>query len=265
MLDLESEKAAFRVLGGKDEPGDINTLTRLGWWNSDERVFLVNAFLSAVKPGTRDIVYFDKTKSHEGNIELVIIEGLSAMEDSDFKCFRNESGTRVEDGVSFNWAHKARTRVPNACLHYEVRGESGSVDFYLNSSDTAIELMLNATQTADPNSARQSQDIDEHRKRFSPYKYQWKNYVLFNFAMKGDRVVLPRDTSVHDKVYTFVRSTNTLYRGNNLIRSPAIPNLSGGSYGESRSFSTILRAGNVRGIPVQLSMLRHFMTCLRRW
>jgi hypothetical protein len=50
LLDFETENVVFRVLGGKEEAGDINTLTRLGWWNPDSRdfisQFLVNACLS---------------------------------------------------------------------------------------------------------------------------------------------------------------------------------------------------------------------------
>jgi hypothetical protein len=139
-------------------------------------------------------------------------------------------------------------------------------DFYLNGfADTAIEVMLDATQTADPGSAGQSQDIDKHLERFTSGKYPWKRYVLFNFAMKGDTPILPMDTSAHDKVYTYVRSTNTLYRGDKRLKSPAIPKLSGGS----RSFSsTILRAGaTLNTKPAQFSVLRPFMTCicLSRW
>ena len=224
--------------------------------------FLVNVCLSGVKPGTDDVFYLDANKLHEKNTEMVLIGGLSCMDDSDFKCWRHESGVKVENGISFNWAQKARIKIPNAYLSFQERAVSGRVDFYLNSfADTAIEVVFNATQTADPKSTRQSRDIDDHSERFHHGKYAYKRYVLFNFAMSGDKIVLPRDTSTHDKVYTFVRSTNTLYCGKNLIKQPAIPNLSGGS----RSFSTALTAGCARNTkPPQFSMLRLFLTCARR-
>ena len=200
------------------------------------------------------------------------------MEDSDFKCSMHESNVKVEDGVSFNWAYRARKKIPNAYLHFQERAvsgrmkgvESGRVDFYLNGfADTAIEVMLDATQTAHPGSAGQSQDIDKHLERFTSGKYPWKRYVLFNFAMKGDTPILPRDTSAHDKVYTYVRSTNTLYRGDKRLKSPAIPKLSGGSRSfSSTKSSAILRAGaTLNTKPAQFSVLRPFMTCicLTRW
>ena len=68
---------------------------------------------------------------------------------------------------------------------------------------------------------RQStRDIDAHVKRCDDGDYRWKRYVLFNFAMSKDEVILPRKTSAHDKVYTFVRSSNTLYRGLKPIKTP---------------------------------------------
>lgn len=278
LLDAETEKVAFRVLGGKEEAGDITTLTRMGWWDPDGgdfiSRFLVNACLSGVKPGTDDGVLYltKKKKTPEENTEMVIVEGLSGMEDSDFKCLRHKSGVKVENGVSFNWAYKARIKIPNAYLHFQERATSGAVDFYLNGfADTAIVVMLDATQTADPKNKRQSQDIDGHQERFHDGKYDWKRYVLFNFAMTTkDTVILPRDKSAHDKVYTYVRSTNTLYRGDKPIKSPAIPNLSGGSRpptdGQTRSFSTMLRSNYPRDVrSLKLSTLKHFMAFIRGW
>lgn len=259
LLDAETEKVAFRVLGGKEEAGDISTVTRLGWWNPEANDFisrfLVNACLSGVQPRTGGVLYLDKKKSHEENTELVIVEGLAGMDESDFKCWRHQSGVKVENGVSFNWAHKARANIPNAYLHSQERANVGVVDFYLNGfADTAIEVMLDATQTVDAKTKGQAQDIDAHLKRFEDDDYPWKRYVLFNFAMSKDRVILPRNTSAHDKVYTFVRSTNSLYRGTTLIKAPAIPKLSGGSRfvspDQTRSYSTVAK---------------RFMTCLRRW
>jgi hypothetical protein len=233
LLDKETQEVAIRVLGGKEEDGDISTLTRLGWWDPDAGIFisrfLENAHLSDVKPGTDSLLYLNKKMSYEENTELVISEGLSSMEDSDFKCLKHKSGVKVENGVSFNWAYKVRAMIPNAYISFQERAAPGLVDFYLNGfADTAIEVMLNATQTVNETSKKQSQDIDGHLQRFSENKYPWKRFVLFNFAMSKDKV-LPRDVTAHEKVYTYVHSTNTLYRGDKLIKFPAIPNLSGGS------------------------------------
>jgi hypothetical protein len=159
-------------------------------------------------------------------------------------------------------------KIPNAYITFQERSASGMVDLYLNSfADTAIEVLLDATQTSDKRN-RRSQDIDEHLERFHDAKYDWKRYVLFNFAMKNSKVVLPMDPSAHDKVFTFVRSTNTLYRGNIPIKVNAVPKLSGGSRpfksGQTRSFSTMLKYSRDTR-PVHFTLLKNLVTCIRRW
>lgn len=63
----------------------------------------------------------------------------------------------------------------------------------------------------------------EHLKRFTSGPYNFENFALLNFAMERRKgLVLPRDTQYHNKVYTYVHSTNTLYRGNQAIRAPAV-------------------------------------------
>ena len=272
LLDAETEKMAFRVLGGMEEVGDITTMTRLGWWDPETRdfisPFLVNACLCGVQPRADNVLYLSEKKSREENTELVIIEGLSGMEDSDFKCWRHESGIKVEDGLSFNWAYRARVKIPNVFLNFQQRGVSGKVDFYLNGlADTAIEVMLDATQTADVKSKQQSQDIDGHWDRFNSDKYDWERHVLLNFNMSKDKIILPRDVSAHDKVYTYIRNTNTLYRGNKSIRSPAVPKLSGGSRpvdDQIRRYSTVLRAKCPDVRPLPFVMLKHFMARIKK-
>jgi hypothetical protein len=230
----DTQEVAIRVMGGKEEVGDIATMTRLGWWDPEARsfisLFLENAHLSGINPRTDGVRYLSENMNFENNTELVIIEGLSGMDDSDFKCWKHESGVKVVNGVSFNWACKVRAKIPNVYLSYQERVAPGLVDVYLNSfADTSIEFMLDATQTVNEESEKKSQDIDGHLQRFRDGKYAWKRFVLFNFAMSNDKVVLPRDLTAHDKVYTYVRATNTLYRGNKPIKFSAIPKLSGGS------------------------------------
>jgi hypothetical protein len=158
-------------------------------------------------------------------------------------------------------------KIPNAHIAFQECSASGMVYLYLNSfADTAIEVMVDATQSSEKSKCR-SQDIDEHLERFRDGKYDWKRYVLFNFAMKNDKVVLPWDTSAHDKVYTFVRSTNTLYRGMKPIKFNAVTKRSGRprpiKSGQTRSFSTMLRcAGDTR--PAHFSLLKNLATCIRR-
>lgn len=241
LLNAEIEKVAFRVMGGKEEAGDISTMIQLGWWN---RVtgdfisrFLVNACVSGVECGA---LFLDQKKSHEETTELLIVEGLAGMDDSDFNCLQQHtSSVKVQNGVSFNWAQKARAKFRNVHLPFQKRGSVSVVDFYLNddASSTAIQVMADANL--------QGYDASD---------YPWQRRVIFNFA---DWLSLPGNTAVHDKVYTFMRSTNTLYRGTTPIKTPAVPQLSGGSSfvrpaGQTRSFSTVVA--------------KRFMTgMMRRW
>jgi hypothetical protein len=94
--------------------------------------------------------------------------------------------------------------------------------------------------------------------------------LLVIIAISNDKVILPRDSTVYDKVYTFVRSSNTLYRGIKPIKYPAIPNLSGGSKpfkdGKVHSFSTMLRANWTKDArPAHFSMPMHFISFIRKW
>lgn len=53
LREPQAVEVAFRVMSGKPSPGDIGTVTRLGWWDPDARDFispmLKNAFLAMPK------------------------------------------------------------------------------------------------------------------------------------------------------------------------------------------------------------------------
>ena len=68
-------------------------------------------------------------------------------------------------------------------------------------------------------SCRQSSDIDGHLERFTPGKYPWKRFFIVNFSLIQKEPVLPSNSRYHDRVFTFVYSTNTLYRGANVRSS----------------------------------------------
>ena len=210
-------------------------VNRLGWWDSETRDvisrFLVNVCL-ANEMEYRNAVYLDESQTPEANTELAITEGLSHMQDCDFKCFTaaDNSRIRIENAISYNWACRVRAKIPNAYLSFQKREAifgAGVVELYLNGiADTAIEVMIDATRKTDLDTNDvQSRDIDDHLQRFKDRQDDYERFVLLNFALTKDKVVLPRDKTAHDKVYTFVLSSNTLYRGDKVLRCPAIPNL----------------------------------------
>ena len=71
-------------------------------------------------------------------------------------------------------------------------------------------------------------------------RYPFERYVIFNFAMKGSAPVLPRSEEHHDKVYTYLHDTNSLYRGNKCIKAPAVKRLSCESPWEGIAFTLLL-------------------------
>lgn len=94
----------------------------------------------------------------------------------------------------------------------QVTSTGGYVDFYVDGyCDHAVEFIRNATVA----------NCDEHVSRFTLGKYHWKNFVLVNFAMDSPKVVLPTNEAFHDIFFTYVHSSNTLYRGAKAIKSPA--------------------------------------------
>jgi hypothetical protein len=224
----EATKAAIRVLGGKKQRTDTEALLRVGWWNGDTRDFispwLVSTLLSSAppEPAVASVVYLDATTSSEVIAALVIAEGLSAMEQDDFFCRTNSTVASVESAVAFNWAYRVKRRVSNAHLTFQQRGTPGLVVVYSNDAvGTAIKVLVNATRrTVDPTSTRTSpNDIDAHAQQSVDRAYPWSRYVLFNFALDKNEVVLPSDEAMWERTYTFVYQANALYRGQDPIKA----------------------------------------------
>ena len=212
----------------------------------------MNSSLHRIKvaPKTdREVYHLDvENCSPEQNLERVIIEGLNGMEPDELICTTNASGWPVENAISFNWAFSVKKRIANVHLEFQKPIQGKWIDFYLNGSiDAGLEVLRNATQTRKEGSRGQSQDIDEHLHRFLSKAYIYDRFALFNFAMDDKKeIVLPRDESYHDNVYTYHHAANALYRGNKVIRAPAVSKLpcpariivkSTGSGGAQRRYS----------------------------
>ena len=122
------------------------------------------------------------------------------------------SYTPIENALSFNWAKHVCSSFTNIHIETQVSSNSGWVDYYVNGyCDHAVEFIRNATL----------QVCDVHLNRFISGKYNWKNFVVINFAMNSTNVVLPSDSKYRNIFFTYVHLTNTLYQGANAIKSPA--------------------------------------------
>jgi hypothetical protein len=228
--DKEVAKALARVLGGVSQVGDIATLTRLGWWLEKSETILSTLLVNecllrgiAKAQQLEDVVFLKGIENRQQNLELVITTGLKKLTLGQLNGFdENNPKFPIENALSFNWGSNVMAFVKNAHVEFQRRSGTGWVDFYLNGRvDTALEAIRNATQTKKVNSKKRSTDIDEHMERFTSeteMKYNFKHFALLNFAMEGKKVVLPRDKTHHDKVYTYLHATNALYRGSDIIR-----------------------------------------------
>ena len=134
------------------------------------------------------------------------------MQGSDFLVSDSKGYVPIENALSFNWAKHAMGHFSNIHMDSQVTSTAGYVDFYVNGyCDHAVEFIRNATVAK----------CDEHVSRFTIGKYHWKNFVFVNFAMESPFVVLPTNKKYHDIFFTYVHSSNTLYRGAKAIISPA--------------------------------------------
>jgi hypothetical protein len=229
MLDPDIAATVSRVLGGGEQDGDIGTLSRLGWWDLDKQSIisslLLNICLGHVKRVAEKAVYLDDQHSPQENMEKLLSEGLYRMEPHELVCTTNSTGWPIENALSFNWARSVKAHFANVHLEFQKPINGRWMDFYVNGLiNGGLEMLRNATQTASANAKAGSQDIDQHLQRFVSGDYAEEHFALFNFAMDG-KIVLPKDTAHHGKVYTYDHSTNSLYRGNERIRSPAVAKL----------------------------------------
>lgn len=241
-------KAMSHVLAGRGESHDVEALYRLGWWDPETgeplSTLLLNATLDQVPPVMRSgaVEYVDHNRSWQENLEQVIAVGLRNMEPRDLDhtgkipdepvegevIFGKVKHTwPVENALSFKWACQVKAHVPNVRVDFQKSFGSKCMDFLINGSINAgLEVIRNATRTLKEGTVGQKQDVDDHLERFLSGDYKVERFALLNFAMESRlKIALPKDANYHDKVYTYVHSTNSLYRGNELIRAPAVAKL----------------------------------------
>lgn len=220
-----------KVLGGVESYADIKALEHLGWWNSDKQQFISalikNLCLEKVQIARSEGKKKFTPGMFEENSVMAIKEGFLGLQDLDFQCILNDSRRiPIENALSYRWSLCVLDRIANATLRSQESSEhSGHVDFFLNSfSNCAIEFIRNAT-LARPGKLPQSTDIDTHLLRFTSNNYHWKRFFIVNFSMERKTPVLPSDASYHDRIFTYVHSTNILYRGNKFLCKPAVLSL----------------------------------------
>jgi hypothetical protein len=220
----------YRILGGVETyHKDISAVQLVGWWNNDNNHLISALFKnicleSLLRPNPNEEMIALAPGKFEENSVLVITEGFFNMHKSDFECLKNaDSMIPIEDALSYRWSQGVLRKFTGVTLMFRETSEHrGYVDILLSGyASCAIEFIQNATR-AQPGKRPQSTDIDEHLARLTSGKYNGKRFFIVNFSIERNEPVLPRDKKYHDIVFTYVHSTNTLYRGSKVLSKPAV-------------------------------------------
>jgi hypothetical protein len=214
----DSVKSAFiRIIQNNGESGDIDMLNRLGLWNVAEKFllsdFLFQHLLTVYHPvESKDFIDLDATDA----IDNVIAYGLSEMSENHFYDNTVNLG-RYENAISayigYKWSKIVNLSItPQQVVLKGLKsaGQQPTIDYRLNGRlNKFVEVVRNGTSTS----------ISEHLDKFinetGPYHNHVDNFVLLDIQLDSGNLQVPSKYSktVIDKCYTYIKATNTLYRG----------------------------------------------------
>jgi hypothetical protein len=218
---------AENVLLNKGSSGDRKDLVKLGIWSQE------GAFISPLL--TTEVFLHMKVRRSDEQITLVkptitpyaqqvICAGLRDMVDADFKDAHYDIDA-VENAVGFRWGYNVKSALSEVWVAPQVRtknvnhvgrGPKPVIDFFFNGRmNMGIELALNQKATG----------IREHLERFdNNYKDHKENGVVLHFQTENATPVTemkePYNTAeAKNRIYTYVKKSNELYRGTCLVKS----------------------------------------------
>ena len=156
--------------------------------------------------------------------QQVICAGVRDMVDADFNDAHYDLDA-VENAVGFRWGYNVKSALSEVWVAPQVRtknvnhvgrGPKPVIDFFFNGRmNMGIELALNQKATG----------IREHLERFdNNYKDHKENGVVLHFQTENATPVTemkePYNTvEAKNRIYTYVKKSNELYRGTCLVKS----------------------------------------------
>jgi hypothetical protein len=207
---------AERILLRKAQYGDDKALARRSLYNPITKRFvsllLYSQLLQDIKfTGTPNLKLDDTERTPY--VEQIICAGLGEMGEEDF-LDAYERMVAVEDAISFRWGTNVLKSLSNVWLAAQARmgkgglmtsGAQPRIDFIFNGKlNLGIEVVLNQSDTG----------VEEHLSRFlDKYKRLQDRGYVFHIDTKRGKV-----TTKSDKVYTFLKKQNALYRGSSLLK-----------------------------------------------
>jgi hypothetical protein len=183
------------------------------------------------------------------SLDYVIAVGLRFMDIDDFLEPTNMN-SKYENSLGFSWASRIKAAISDVYMSFQTQvipdrttsGANPQVDMFFNGRlNTHVELSRNATSavlTSKFERFAETRVVDcKEYKIGSPGPYsQWDNYAIVNFVVSDKQeLVMPsnkryNDDVYTDKLYTFIKSTNTLYRGKKVISVNVVASLPSSPY-----------------------------------
>ena len=238
-----------KLLLGQVEASTIGPLEAMGLWDSEKMSFcspLLKQYLfhrcvkefknSQVKP-QETILLANDVGWLEG-VAQVIENGLAYMHPHNFEM---PKGSPVEDALGFHWGFQrienlymspqtpadkemVRERYFTKVLKKEKfklvpskPGRPPTVDWFLNSRlGVALECIRDGDERG----------IEEKFRKFQEEYKEWPNNALLNFQMAGKMLNYDvKNKPYADRLFTFVKESNSLYRGSELCRPNVVHRL----------------------------------------
>ena len=236
--------AAQAVLLNADSIGDRVDLEKQGIWNRDVG-FISPLVYSLVFSGMKsspvtDPIILDESEAARPAAEQIICAGLRDMTDASFMDTHYDM-VAVENAVGFQWGYNVRRNLSDVCVapqvrivnqDHKTRVPKPAIDYFFNGRlNLGIELALNQNAAG----------VREHLERFdSHYKRYGENGVVLHLQTKNENPITdltaPFDTEkAKNRIYTFSKVQNALYRGKTLVRANVVRHLSSPS---TKSYST---------------------------
>jgi hypothetical protein len=252
------------LLLGKAYAADLYKLKKLSVWHRNGFVSSLlyhKIFVMALKSPSKlevDKITLDDTQKTP-YVEQIICAGLRDMTEENFRDPHFDK-KRVENSIGFQWRFNVASVLPSIWLGPQIRtmfadhkgpGSKPLIDFCFNGHlDMGIELALNEDDAG----------VQEHLARFDNNYKRYKNsgFVFHILTEKEVPVVsmkTPYDTlEAKNRVYTFVKKRNALFRGSGLIKENVVKSLPSPPPRASRAFSTL-------GLKSMLNLLRKWKCC----
>jgi hypothetical protein len=157
--------------------------------------------------------------SVDDKIEKIITTGLSHMRPVDFEPI----GCNDEDSLGFTWACYVKSYIAQLHIsplvqvppHENTRDKNTSIDYTFN-GDIDIKVLKDGNELM----------CKEHVDRLENKYKNWAiSYSILNFIINGDKTVKNLYESRNIPVFHYLKSTNTLYKGNKILQQGVVKHM----------------------------------------